>query len=161
MAEDFERLDELLALVAVAYNIKAEHRARAARQQFLRQAVRRVGFQHGVAHTGDHGVGGQELHHFFGALHVPLHAQRQGLNALQDQPGTVRAHAGAKVAQPLTACAQQKGAHRALFAEHHVVKAVVGLGQFGEFARGFPVKAAAIHHDAAYHRAVAAEELGG
>ena len=59
---------------------------------------------------------------------------------------------------------QQKGAHGALFGEHHVVKAIVGLGQFGKFASGFgaiPVKTAAVHHDAAHHCAVPAQELGG
>ena len=58
---------------------------------------------------------------------VARHAQRQGLDALQDQPGGVRAHAGAEVAQPFAARAQQEGADGALLAEHHVVEAVVGL----------------------------------
>ncbi len=78
------------------------------------------------------GLAGQELHHLFGVAHVAFHAQRQGLNALQDQPGAVRAQAGAKVAQALAARAQQEGAPVAFFGEHHVVKAVVGLGSARE-----------------------------
>ncbi|MNT50093.1 hypothetical protein D3C72_1869940 [compost metagenome] len=73
----------------------------------------------------------------------------------------MRAHAGAEIAQAFAARAQQEGAHRALFGEHHVVKAVVGLGQFGKAPALFPVEAAAIHDDAANHRAMAREELGG
>ena len=73
----------------------------------------------------------------------------------------MRAHAGAEVAQAFAAGAQQKGAHGAFFAEDHVVKAGVGLGELGKLARCFPVKRAAIHHQPADHRAVTAEKLGG
>ena len=114
-----------------------------------------------MAHAADHGVAGQELHHFFGVGHVAFHAQGQGFDALQNQPRAVRAQAGAKVAQAFAPRAQQEGAHGAFFAEHHVVKAFVALGELGELAAFFPVKTAAVHHDAANHRAVAAQEFGG
>jgi hypothetical protein len=55
-------------------------------------------------------VAGQKLHDPLGIGHVPRHAQRQGLNALQHQPCGVRAQAGTEVAQALAAGAQQKGA---------------------------------------------------
>ena len=111
--------------------------------------------QHRVAHARHQRVRGQKLNHFFGVAHVAGHAQRQSLNPLQDQPGGVRAHAGAEVAQAFTAGAQQKGAHGAFFAEDHVVKAGVGLGELGKLARGIPIKRAAIHHQPADDRTVA------
>ncbi len=41
------------------------------------------------------------------------------------------------------------------------MEALVGLGQLGEFAGGFPVERAGVHQQAADGDAVAAEELGG
>ena len=75
---------------------------------------------------------GQELHHLLRVVDMALHAQRQRLDALQDQPGGVRAHAGAEVAQAFAARAQQEGADGALFAEDDLVEALVGLGQSGK-----------------------------
>ena len=106
-------------------------------------------------------MAGEELHHLFGVGHVAVHAQRERFDALQDQPGAVGREAGAEIAQAFAARAQQEGADRAFFAEHHVVKAFVGLGQLGEFARFFPVETAAVDQHAADHGAVAAQELGG
>eukprot|EP01136_Pigoraptor_vietnamica_P015579 Opistho-1_new@58924 len=159
VAEDLESFDKGLALLAMALDVEAEHRAGAARQQLLRQYMAGVRLQHRVADARHQRVAGEKSHDFFGVGHVARHAQRQGLYALQDQPGGVRAHAGAEVAQAFAARAQQKGAHRAFLGEHHVVKAVVGLAQLGEFAGLVPVETAAIDHDAANHRAVAAQKL--
>ena len=136
MAEHLQRLDEGLALFAAALEVEAEHRAGAARQQLLRQRVAGVGLQQRVADAGHEGVAGQELDHLGGVVHVPRHAQAQRLDALQHQPGRMRAQAGAEVAQAFAPGAQQEGAHGGLVGEHHVVEAVVGLGQFGELAAG-------------------------
>jgi adenosine deaminase len=89
---------------------------------------------HRVAHAGHHRMAGQKLDHFFGVAGMARHAQGQRLHALQNQPGGVRAHASAKVAQPLAPRPQQEGAHRAFFAEHHVVKARIHLAQLGKLA---------------------------
>ena len=155
VAEDLECLDKSLALSAAAAKVKAKHRAGAARQQFFRQCMAGVVGQHRVTHARHQRVRGQKLNHFFGVAHVAGHAQRQGFDALQDEPGGVRAHAGAEVAQAFAAGAQQKGAHGAFFAEDHVVKAGVGLGEFGKLARGIPIKRAAIDHQPADDRTVA------
>ena len=161
MAEDLEGFDELLALAAAAPDVEAEHRARPAWQELLRQRMAGVAIQHGVAHTADQRVSRQKLDHFGGVFHVAGHAQGQGFDALQNQPGGVRAHASAKVAQAFAPGAQQKGTHGALFAEDHVVKAFISLAQFGELARFVPVKAAAIDHHTAHHRAVTRQKFGG
>ena len=103
---------------------------------------------------------GQEGDHLARVLDVPRHAQRQGFDALQDQPGGVRAHAGAEVAQALAAGAQQERADAAFLAEHHAVEAGVGLVQFGKTRRGVPVEQAAVDQHATDHGAVAGQELG-
>ena len=90
---------------------------------------------------------------------MPGHAQRQGFEALQDQPGGVRAHAGAEIAQALTAGPQQEGAHRAFLGKDHAVKTLVGFTQLGKQAvagvGGRPVEAARVDQHAAHDGAVA------
>jgi hypothetical protein len=68
-----------------------------------------------------------------------------------------------KSRKPSRRAPQQEGPHRAFLGEHHVVEALIGLGELGELAcraRAFPVEAAAIDHNAADHRAVAGQEFG-
>ncbi len=69
--------------------------------------------------------------------------------------------AGAEIAQAFAAGAQQERRDGAFLGEHHAVKALVRLGEFGEAARGLEVEGAAVHQYAADRRAVAAEEFGG
>ncbi len=114
VAENFERFNKRLALHAAALQVKAEHRPGSARQQLGRQRVARVLGQQRVADARHQRLADQKLHHFLRVAHVPRHAQRQGLNALQNQPGRVRAQARAKVAQALAARAQQKSTHGGL-----------------------------------------------
>ena len=161
VAEDLERFYESATLCACALDVKAEHRACAFGQQLLRQHVAGVGGQHGVAHAAHQRVLGQKLHHRLRVAHVPRHAQGQGFDALQNQPSGVRAHARAKVAQALAPRTQQKRTHRGFFGKHHVVKASVRLGEFGEFVIRSPVKTAAVNHHTANHRAVATQKFGG
>ncbi len=60
---------------------------------------------------------------------------------------------------------QQEGSHGAFLAEVHVVKALIGCGQFGKLAaRGMgssPIKTTAIHYQPTDHCAVPAQKLGG
>ena len=65
---------------------------------------------------------------------MPVHAQRQGFDALQQLPRGLRMQACAEVAQALAAGAQQERRDRAFLGEDHAVKAVVGFGEFGEAA---------------------------
>ena len=58
-----------------------------------------VCLQHRVTHATDHGVCCQEVHHLFGVAHMACHAQRQGFDALQNEPSRVGTHARAKIAQ--------------------------------------------------------------
>ena len=161
VAEELERLDEGLALAAAALQVEAEHRAAAARQQPLRQRMVGVAGQLGVGDAGHHRVRGEKLDDAPGVVHMPSHAQRQRLDALQDQPGGVRAHAGAEVAQALAPGAQQEGTDGAFLSKAHAVEAGVRFGQLRKTARGVPVELAAVHQHATHHRAVTAQKLGG
>ena len=165
VAEDLEGFNKFFALFTVALEVKTEHGAGAARQQPLCQGVAGVRCQQRVAHARDKAVCRQKLNYFLGIFHVLRHAQRQGFDALQDEPGAVWAHAGPKIAQALAPRPQQEGANGAFFGKNHVVKAFIRHGQLGKFAGlgmcSGPVKTAGIDHHAANHRAVAAQKLGG
>ena len=159
MRKDLQRLDESLALLAVAFQVEAEHRAAAARQQLLGERMAGVTFELRVADLLDHRMRHQKLHNLARVVDMPRHAQRQGLDALQNQPRGMRAHAGAEVAQALAARTQQERADAALFAEHHAVKALVRRRQLGEAARRVPVETPAVHQHAADDGTVARQEL--
>ena len=164
VAENFQRFNEGTALCTAALDVKTEHRARAARpelQELVRQCVAGMRFDERMPNAADHGVCSQKRHHFFGVAHVSVHAQRQGFDALQNQPCAVWAQTCAKVAQTFAARTQQECAHGALFAEHHVVKTFVALREFRKFPTALPIEAATIDHDAANHRAVTAQKFGG
>ena len=62
-----------------------------------------------MEHPGD-GIGfRQEVEHATRIGHVLRHAQRQGLDPLEQLEGVGRAHAGAEIAQPLGARAHDEG----------------------------------------------------
>ena len=99
------------ALLARAAQVEAEHRAAAARQQPLGERMVGMALELGIADAARPSVvAGEEGDDLARVLDVARHAQRQRLDALQDQPGGVRAHAGAEVAQALAPRAQQERA---------------------------------------------------
>jgi hypothetical protein len=118
VAEHLECFDKGLPLFAASFQIEAEDRPGAARQQFFGQPLVGVRLKHWIPDARYKCLPSQKLHHFFGVAHMPGHAQRQRLDALQYQPGRVRAHAGAEIAQAFAAGAQQKSADAALVAKH-------------------------------------------
>ena len=161
MREDAQGLDELASRRPAALEGKAEHGTGAARQQLLRQRVVGMIFKFGVADACNGLVAGQVRDGLARIGNVSFHAQRQGLDPLQQLEGGHRAHAGAEVAQALATCAQEKGGDGGFLAEIHAVKAFIGLGEGRELAaRGLPVKGSAIDQQAADGDTVAAEEFG-
>ena len=88
------------------------------------------------------------------------HAQRQGLDALQDVEGVGRAHAGAEIAQALGARPHDEGRRAELLGEVDAVIAGIGLRQRRKLARRLPVEAAAVDQHAADGDAMAAQPLG-
>src|SRR5687767_9728239 len=83
----------------------------------------------------------EERNHLPSALYVARHPQVQRLDALQDMEGGHRRHAGAEIARPLAAGAQQEGARARLFLEVHAVKALIRRGKELELAGSLPVEA--------------------
>jgi hypothetical protein len=81
----------------------------------FRQRMAGMALEFRVGHDDHQRVRGQEGDDLARVFNVPCHAQRQRFDALQDQPGGVRAHAGAEVAQTFAPRAQQEGAYRGLF----------------------------------------------
>ena len=109
---------------------------------------------------GDRVVAGEERHDRLRIGDVPLDPQRQGLDALEDVEGVLRAHAGAEVAQALGARPHVERRRAEAVEIDQTVIAGVGLGHGREFARAPPVEAAAVDQDAADREAVAAQPLG-
>ena len=71
VGEHPQRLYERPACVPSAFELEAEHRPAAARQQLLRERVVRVPGQLRVHHVRHRVVAVQELHHLAGVGHVP------------------------------------------------------------------------------------------
>jgi len=93
---------------------------------------------------------------------VPLHAERQSFNALEEQPGVVRRQTGAEVAQrhqPHAQNIRQRGQFPEIMRIAQSVVTGVRFGQERETA-AFPVEASRIHHDAADGGSVAAQPFG-
>lgn len=93
-------------------------------------------------------------------LHVALAPERQGLQALEEEPGVERAHARAQVAHGVHAQLGGEGFVPVRLPEPHAVVAVGGLREFGELAAGAPVEVASVDDDTAHARAVAADPFG-
>ncbi len=161
--KEIQRLDEFASLRPRPAKVERKHRAAPAWQQRLRQLVIGMAGQLGVAYVGNQRMRGEERHDLARVLHMPLHAHRERLDALQDLERGERRHAGAEIADAFAPRPQQEGGGRRLLAEHHVVKAVVGLGERREFpARraSIPIEAAGIHEHAADDDAVTREKFG-
>ena len=102
----------------------------------------------------------QKLRNGQGIAAVPLHAQRQGLHALQDLPGTGGGEGGAIDPQHLHASAHGETKVAKGLVELHAMVAGGGLGHAGKFAV-VPGESAGLHHHAGEGRAVSSEVLGG
>ena len=103
----------------------------------------------------------QELGHRQRVFRVPLHAQVQGLRALQQQEGVEGRQRGAGIAQALHARLDDEGQRPECLGVGDAVVGRIGIDEIGEAAGGFPVELAAIDDDAANGGAVPANELGG
>ncbi len=95
-------------------------------------------------------------------LHVALHAQGQGLDALEELPGALRGDRRAEVTQELHAGLDDVGnAVAEGVGVAHAVVGRVGVGEAGEAINVLrPRELAAVHDDAGHDGAVTAEELG-
>ena len=159
--EDLQVVDELKGFLLAALDVEGEDGRTAVGEVLLVQGVVGMVGQAGMIDVGHLRVMVQELHDLLGVLVVAVQAQRQGLGALQQQPGVERADAGTGVTQDDGADVGNKGGGAGSVHEANAVIAGVRLGESRELAAGLPVELAGIDDDAAQGGAVAADELGG
>ena len=146
-----------------ALDAEDDHRAAFAAQIFAIERVLRIAGQAGIAHPLDRRVALQVFGGGQGVFAMAFHAQRQGFDALQGDPGIVGREAGAEVAQRAGAHAQDVGERRErggqIVAPAQAVIGRVRLVKQRVLAGG-PVEVPGVDHDAADARAVAAEPFG-
>src|SRR5690242_12209771 len=98
---EFERVDEFLACLQAALNTKAENAAEPVSEILGSHGVVGVIRQARISYPADELMLLQKPRDFQCALGVALLAQRQRLQALQEQKGIERTHAGTDIAQQL------------------------------------------------------------
>ena len=114
---------------------KTDHRAAFAAEVFAVERGLRIAGQAGEAHPLDGGVVLQVFGDGEGVFAMAFHAQRQGFDALQEDPGVVGRDAGAEVAQRDGAHAQDVGERRERGGQVVApAQAVVGLVRRGRRA---------------------------
>ena len=134
--EDFERVDESLCLGDATLDLEGEYRPGSVGEILIVERVVGMVGERGMVHLGHLGVRGQIPDYLLGVLDMALHAQRQGLEALQQQEGVEGADGRAGVAQyhgPDT-CHECRVARHV--GEYRAVIVGVGLGYLRELARG-------------------------
>jgi hypothetical protein len=148
--------------VAAALDAKAEHAAeRVLPQQPARERVRRVRLQAEVAHPRDLLVLLEPPRERQRIIAVPLPAQAERLEALQEQERAERVHARAEVAQDLHAQLDGERERAKGLREDEPVVPLGRLGERREFAGARPIELARVDDDASDGRAVPADPLGG
>ena len=93
--DEAKRVVERLGRVEAALDAEGDEGRRAAAEIFLRQRVIGAVGEAGVVDPGDARVGAQEFGDAAAVLDMALHAQRDGLDALQQQKGAHRRDDGA------------------------------------------------------------------
>ena len=146
------------AHLVAALDADGEHRAQAARAVLLQQR-RAVLRQAGIGDPGDVRVVGEPGRDLVGVGDVAVHAQGQGLDALDDQEGVEGRQRRAHVAQPDRLVADGE---REIAEGLEEAQAVIGLGRLAqqrELAVA-PVEPAALDDGAADRVALAAQIFG-
>ena len=137
---------------ASALDAEADDRARAARQQTLRQLVIGVARQRGMGDPADRRVGAERREHGRGVLDMALHAQRQRLDARSAVAPRCAARGRRRNrASPRSRARMMKAGGPNSLGEDEAVIAGVGLGQRRVTARGAPIEPAAVDDRAADH----------
>ena len=132
-----------LRVVQSALDTETEHAAKHARpEQLLRDVVRRVVGQPGVAHPRDLRVLLEVARDRERVLTVSLRAQRERLEALQEQERVEGRHAGAEVAEDLDTGFQNEREGPEGRGEGEAVVALGGLGEGREAGGVRPVELA-------------------
>ena len=158
--EELEGIDEFRAGGGTARDAEDDHRAALAVEVFLVERGLGISGQAGVADPFDGGVGLEVFGDCQGIFAMAVHAQRQGFDALQGDPGVVGSEAGAEVAERTGAHAQdvgERGEGRGqVVAPAETVVGTVRRVEERVFAGG-PVEFSGVDDDATDTGAVAAE----
>ena len=154
-------VDEAVRLGLAARDLKGEDGAAAVREVLLIQRVVRMVRQRRMVDARDLRVRRQPRDNSLRVLRVAVEAQRERLDALQQQEGVERGDGRAGVAQENGADVGHKGCLACRLHERDAVVAGVRRGELRIAAAGSPVERTGIDDDAAERRAVAAEELRG
>ena len=159
MREQLHVRDELHAGVVAALEAEGEHRARALRHVFLGEAVILVARQAGIADPRDLRMLREPFGDRLRVVAMALHAQRQRLDAGEDQERVERRERRAHVAQAEHAAGDGEGEIAERLVQHDAVVFRARLGQHRIALLARPVERAAIDDHAADRVAVAAEKL--
>ena len=163
MGKKLQRLDELLPGCGAALDAEDDHGSPLAVEILLVEFMVRIVGQPGITDPCDVRVFLQVLGDRQRVGAVFLHAQRQGFDALQEEPRVVRREAGTEIAQRDGAHAQDEGQWsergRKVVAPAESVVAVVRI-IIERVLSCPPREAAAVHHQTANAGAVAADPLG-
>ncbi len=103
----------------------------------------------------------QEFGHALRIVNVPLHAQAERFQPLEEEERVEGREAAANIAQDLHASFEDEGQARPGSAVDQPVIAVIGLVEVGEARVVGPLEVAAVDDHAADGGAVPADELGG
>ena len=152
-------VDELPSCFLAALDLEGEDRGTAVGEILLVELMVGMLGQARVIHLGNMAVTGQELNDLLGVLDMAVDAQRQGLGALEQNPGVKRANASALVTQQDGADIGREGSRAGSLGKRDTMVGGVGLGDLRILAARLPVKVAAIDNHATQRGAVAANEL--
>ena len=83
--EQAESVEALPAAFVAAFHAEGQQRAEVRSQIAMRHRIQRIIRKAGIVHPFHPGMAAQEFRHLARILHVPLYAQRQSLNSLQEQ----------------------------------------------------------------------------
>ena len=158
--EHLQVVDELPCSLLAALNLEGEDRGTTVGEILLVELMVGVLRQARVVHLGDVAVTSQELNDLLGVLDMTVDAQRQGLGALEQDPGVKRANASALVTQQDGADIGREGGRAGSLGKRDAMVGGIGLGDLRILAARLPVKVAAIDNHAAQRGTVTANELG-
>ena len=166
VAQIHEALEELQCIVEAhaglqaAADLEGHERAGFAAQVLLHERVIGIVGETRIVHRLDARIAVQELGNLAGVLDMPLDAQRQRLDALQQQKRIHRRKHGAHGALVHAAAAADEGRGAVMLGVNEAVVGRVGLREHGVARRIVgPREGAAVHDDAAQRGSMAAHEF--
>ena len=164
MGEKLYGLDKSLARLQAALDTEADQGAVMAIQVFPGRGMAGMPRQAGIVDPVRQGVVPEKFRHGEGVFRVPLLAQGQGFQSLEEEEGIEGTQAGPEIPEQFHPGLDDKGDVARLgegaenFPEFHAVVAGIGFRKFGELTVP-PVEFAAVHDNPADGSPMAADEL--